>query len=134
MRTLSPSLASVVGMVLSVLLFAGALVLQPFISSAPSFDSPLFYWHNVPTALVNAVLGILPGFAAGFLASHRPLLVGCVVGAAGCALQVAVISFAWEPLPLAQLVPTLLVGGLVGAVTQGVSALGGAHVRTPSPN
>ena len=133
MRTLSPLLAAVVGIVLSVLLFAGALALQPLIGSAPSLGSPLFYWHNVPTALVNAVLGILPGFAAGFLASRRPLLVGYVVGAAGCALQVAVISFAWEPLPTAQLVPTLLVGGLISAVTQGVSALGGAHVRQAAP-
>ena len=133
MRTLSPPLASLVGVVLNVALFAGALALQPLIGSAPSFGSPLFYWHNVPTALVNAVLGILPGFAAGFLASRRPLLVGCVVGAAGCALQVAVVSFAWGLMPMAQLVPTLLVGGLIGAATQAVSALAGAYIRSAAP-
>ena len=133
MRTLSPLLASVAGIILSVVLFAGTLALQPLIGSAPSFGSPLFYWHNVPTALLNAVLGILPGFAAGFLASRRPLLVGCVVGAVGCALQVAVVSFAWGLMPVAQLVPTLLVGGLIGAATQAVSALGGAYVRQGAP-
>ena len=133
MRALSPLFASVVGVGLSVVLFIGALALQPLIGSAASFGSPSFYWHNVPTTLVNAVLGILPGFAAGFFASRRPLLVGCVVGAVGCALQVAVVSYAWEPLPAAKLVPTLLVGALVSAVTQGVSALGGAHVRQAAP-
>jgi hypothetical protein len=133
MRVLSPVGASVVGVVLDVVLFAGALALAPLMGSAPSFGSPLFYWHNAPTALVNAVLAIFPGFAAGFLASRQPLVVGCVVGAVGCALQVAVISLAWEPLPMAQLFPTLLVGGLIGAISQGVSALAGAHVRQGAP-
>ena len=134
MRSLSPLKASVFGIVLNVLLFSGALALQSVVGSAPSLDSPLVYWHNAPAALINTLLEILPGFAAGFVASRQPLLIGCVVGAIGCALQVLIISIVWGTMPVAQLLPTLMVGGLIGAIMQGVSALGGAHVRQAPPN
>jgi hypothetical protein len=122
------------GIAFNGVLFYGALALRNVTGSVSNFDSPLFCWHNAPAALVNALFIVLPGFVAGLSAVRRPFVVGCIVGAVSCAVQVIIISIAWGPLPAAQLVPTLVVGSVVGAIAQGISALGGAYVRQAAAN
>jgi hypothetical protein len=125
-------LAILCGIALGGVLTAAVWGLQ-HVMGAPNTESAFFWWHNTPNVLLSSAMAVAPGALAGWLASDRPLLVGCLVGAGTTVVGLLMMVAVWGNMPLSAWIPSLLVGSVGGAITQGAGAMAGAYLRRAAP-
>ena len=132
MMRATPLIAVVCGLALHALLLAVVFALSNL--ERPDLGPTFMYWYNLPSATIQSFAQVAPGFLVGWMATHRGVVAGAVVGLGTAVISPILLAAFWG-MPPFSLVLALFVGGaIVGVALNTMAAIAAQSIRARSPS